>query len=392
MKRNIVRIQKCEHRYEKSANRPVQFLRFNKTVHLPQIQGTPHLSQHCLLSLTQKINTGDMVKLLSEIKITESGKQQQTENELLPTLMSSPVLQKSLSVTGVEFCYHISSVTSDRVWVSDWNNVSLIDTAAGKTIYRLTDYSELESGNHTVNSESELIYIDDNANISKLSTDMKTTTLLIDKTDPVWTPVCVYCSPSSGDLLVGMNIYNRHTGLFIGKVMRYNVSCQPTQTIPQHNTPNNLYQSPRFITENNNGDVVVSDSACRTVVVTSRKGIHRFSYKGPRSSGPRLSPRGICTDVMSHILLCDGITNTVQMLSKDGKLLKYFLTDQSPGISYYAPYGLRYDFNTYCLWVESESPRDANESTLSVYRYINRHLAILGKPELSYTHLLQKNL
>ncbi|XP_022311745.1 uncharacterized protein LOC111116982 isoform X2 [Crassostrea virginica] len=379
MKRNIARIQKYEHRYEKSANRPVQFLRFIKTVHLPQIQDTPHLSQHCLLSLTQKINTGDMIELLSEIKITGSGKQRQAGNELLPTLMSSPVLQKSLSVTGVEFCYHISSVTSDRVWVSDWNNVSLIDTAAGNTIYRLTDYSELESGNHTVNSESELIYIDDNANISKLSTDMKTTTLLIDKTDPVWTPVCVYYSPSSGDLLVGMNIYNRHTGLFIGKVMRYNVSCQPTQTIPQHNTPNNLYQSPRFITENNNGDVVVSDSARRAVVVTSRKGIHRFSYKGPRSSGPRLSPRGICTDVMSHILLCDGITNTVQMLSKDGKLLKYLLTDQSPGISYYAPYGLSYDFNTHCLWVESESPRDANESTLSVYRYINRHPAILDQ-------------
>ena len=101
-----------------------------KQFHLPQIQDTPHLSQHCLLSLTQKINTVDMIELLSEIKITGSGKQRQAGKELLPTLMSAPVLQKALSVTGVEFCYHISSVTSDRVWVSDWNNVSLIDTAA----------------------------------------------------------------------------------------------------------------------------------------------------------------------------------------------------------------------------------------------------------------------
>ena len=72
MKRNIAR--KYEHTYEKSANRPVQFLGFVKTVHLPQIQDTPHLSQHCLLLLTQKINRGDMIKLLSEIKITESEK------------------------------------------------------------------------------------------------------------------------------------------------------------------------------------------------------------------------------------------------------------------------------------------------------------------------------
>ena len=62
MKRNNARIQKYEHRYEKSANRPVQFLRYIKTVCLPQTQDTPHLSQHCLLSLTQKINMGDMIK------------------------------------------------------------------------------------------------------------------------------------------------------------------------------------------------------------------------------------------------------------------------------------------------------------------------------------------
>ena len=72
MKRNIARIQKYEHRYEKSANRPVQFLGFIKTVHIPHIQDTPLVSQHCLLSLTQKINMGDMNKLLSEIKITET--------------------------------------------------------------------------------------------------------------------------------------------------------------------------------------------------------------------------------------------------------------------------------------------------------------------------------
>ena len=91
----------------------------------------------------------------------------------------------------------------------------------------------------------------------------------------------------------------------------------------------------------------MSDSARRAVVVTSPKGIHRFSYKGPLLSGPQGLPYGICTDVMSHILLCDARTKTMQMLSKDGEFLKYLLADQSPEIYYFVPYRLSYDFYTH---------------------------------------------
>ena len=375
MKRNIVMIQKYEHRYEKSANRPVQFLRFIKTVHLPQIQDTPHLSQHLLLSLTQKINTGDMIKLLSEIKITWSGKQREAGNELLPTLMSSPVLLKYILVASVKYCYHISCVTPGRLWISDWNNVILKDTATGKTIYSLKGSSESDSGNHTVNRESELIYIDNHYKIRKLSADMKTTTLLIDETDPKWKLICVYCSPSSGDLLIGMRKYD--TGRFIGKVMRYNDPCRQKPTKPQNKTPDNLYDYPGYITENNNRDVVVSDWRRGAVIVTSGEGIYRFSYTGPPTSGSGLEPRGICTDALSHILVCDLTSGTVQLLSKDGEFLKYLLTSPSLGLDYYAPYSLSYDFYTHCLWVGSGMLM--SHRTLSVYRHINRHPAILGK-------------
>ena len=211
---------------------------------------------------------------------------------------------------------------------------------------------------------------------------MKTTTLLMDKTDPDWKVICVYCSPSSGNLLVGMSKYES-----IGKVKRYNDSYLPTQTIPQNNTPDKLYENPCYITENNNGDVVVSDSGRRAVVVTSSKGIHRFSYKGSLPPILRINPRGICTDALSHILVCDASTNTVQMLNQDGEFLKYLLPCPSPGMDYY---GLSYDFYTHCLWVASEEwPLG---TTVSVYRHINRHPSILGKPEFSHTHLIQKNL
>ena len=376
----IARIQNYEYRHEQSAYRPVQFCRFIKTVHFPQIQ-EKNLTQHCLLSVTQEINMEDLIKIMDgDIHLLERW----IGNVLLLTPMSSPVLLKSLSVTDVWWCVHISCVTPNRVWVSDWNNVSLIDTSTGKTIYRLNNSAVLESGIHTVNSDSELIYIDNLYNICKVAADMKTTTLLKGESDPEWTPLCVYCSPSSGDLLVGMNRFDTLTDMVIGKVMRYNEAS----TIPQNNTPDKLYQHPLFITENNNGDVVVSDSQRRAVVVTLRKGDHRFSYKGPLPSGPQLEPSGVCTDVMSNILVCDARTVTVQMLSRDGDFLKYFLTKESPGIDY-SPYCLSYDFYTHSLWVGSGTWTSVNKMFL--YRYINRHPAILGRPQLYHTHLLQKN-
>ena len=76
----------------------------------------------------------------------------------------------------------------------------------------------------------------------------------------------------------------------------------------------------------------MSDPDQRAVVVTSGEGVHRFSYKGPLPSVPQVEPSGVCTDVMSHIIVCDARTVTVQMLSQDGEFLKYLLTDESPGI------------------------------------------------------------
>eukprot|EP00105_Crassostrea_gigas_P044600 XP_019928748.1 PREDICTED: uncharacterized protein LOC105342883 [Crassostrea gigas] len=155
----------------------------------------------------------------------------------------------------------------------------------------------------------------------------------------------------------------------IGKVTRYNQSGQLTQTIQHDNTGRRLYSGPIYITENNNGDVVVSDYGYGSgaVVVTERGGRHCFSYRGcPSGSG--LRPRGICTDALSHILVCDGRTKTVQMLDKDGQFLSHLLTkSQVMG----EPRSLSYDVNTHCLWVGSR-----HNNKVCVYRYITRQDAL----------------
>lgn len=59
------------------------------------------------------------------IRTSEIEEQQQGNQSLLKK-MSAPELLHSITVKGVG-CYHISCVTSDRVWISD-NRNSLILT------------------------------------------------------------------------------------------------------------------------------------------------------------------------------------------------------------------------------------------------------------------------
>nr|XP_022287564.1 uncharacterized protein LOC111100195 [Crassostrea virginica] len=363
MTRHMTKLLRYYHRYEQLSEtmktRPIKFLRIMTRKHSPRKD-------------TMKTIITMLVNLMKKIRLVPSGIPRRAGLEDLLTLLSSPVVQKSLSVTGVKHCSHISCVTPDRVWVSDDINIILTDTATGKQLHSVKHSLYSDSGKHTVNYEGELIYIDEEDNIIKLCNDMKTTTTLIKHTDTTWIPRCVYCSPSSGDLLVGMWRQDTYTG----KVMRYDNTGKHKQTIPHDdNAPHTLYESPVYITENNNGDVLVSDMV-RAVVVTSGEGVHRFSYTGP-PSGPRLLPRGICTDVMSHILVSDDDTRRVQMLDRDGQFLSYVLTRQTPGMDY-TPCGLSYDVTTHAVWVGSGSWRN---NTMSVCRYINRHLHLADHRE-----------
>lgn len=184
--------------------------------------------------------------------------------------------------------------------------------------------------------------------ITKLSNDMKTKVDIIVNKDSTLIPQCMYWSSSTEDLLIGMINWKYHTG----KVVRYNQAGHLTQTIEHDNTGQELYRFIHFITENNNGDVVVSefDLFSGAVVVTERGGRHRFTYTG-HPPGSDIRPSGICTDAFSNILVCDDKTEAVLILDSDGQFLTYIST-QSLQIS--RPLSLSYDKNTHRLWVGSQ--------------------------------------
>ncbi|XP_062612920.1 uncharacterized protein LOC134274677 [Saccostrea cucullata] len=144
-----------------------------------------------------------------------------------------------------------------------------------------------------------------------------------------------------------------------GQVNRYTNTGEHLQTIQHDNTGQRLYEYPHYITENRNGDVIVSDFDRYAVVVTDRGGRHRFSYTGP-TSGSGLAPWGICTDALSHILVCDYNTHIVHILDCDGGLLSQIDREQH-GIG--SPLGLSYDDRTHCVWIGA-----LNNNTVNIYR------------------------
>ncbi|XP_052694087.1 uncharacterized protein LOC128172333 isoform X4 [Crassostrea angulata] len=358
---NLARIQSYENMHVQSAMKPIHFL-LSKNKHPRTKTFKNHTSK---LLMSQAINKEMVTLLLTEIEVKQGGKRRRrVVNEDLLKLMPSPEIHQSLTVTDVDCCYHMSPVTSNLFWVSYIFKLILTDVS-GETFYCRKDlyrdqfiHKSFFYGSHTVNKDGDLFFIDRELDIIKLSKDRKTMKIFLKWNYSTRRPYCVYFSAFTGDLLVG--VYDRKSK--IGEVNRYNHQTgQNTLTFKYEN----LDCIPHYITENNNGDVVVSDVAL--IAATDRQGRPRFHYTGC-PSGPGLHTLGLSTDALSHILVCDGNTHTVQMIDKDGQFLSHLLI-RPFGI--FEPCSLSYDANTHRLWVGS-----FQNSKVCVYKYITRKIAL----------------
>ncbi|XP_061171140.1 uncharacterized protein LOC133180690 [Saccostrea echinata] len=358
MERYLARIENYECISEESANRPVKFILSIKKTIVSNIKNTPNFTQHPLVTETDESDMAkNVIELLKGIQIVEKQKRN-VKNDRVLKMMSAPVYHRCIRVIGIRGVLHLSCVTLDRIWISDWNNKLILSNKAGEYLKQIKDIQGSVWGAHTLNTTGDLIYIDRDYNINKLSKDIRTGSTLIKKT-VTWTPQCVHCSTSNGDLLIGMwHTYNYRKA----KINRYNQTGQHLQTTQHNKSGQELYSEPKYITENRNGDVIVSDDY-RGVVVTDGGGSHRFFYTGP-PSGSRIHPRGVCTDALSNILVCDVHTDTVQMIDKDGNFLTLIRTQQQ---EIYKPRGIGYDEKTHHLLVGS-----LNFNRLCVYRYLER--------------------
>ncbi|XP_078312641.1 uncharacterized protein LOC144619152 [Crassostrea virginica] len=328
---------------------------------VPPVFTAGQFNKHDIIKLLGRVNVpntkpekrkiqameAESTHMKSTKKQLEQSKEKSDEKQTL-CLSSSVTKVREYSVPGVDSARHVSVDKPGRFWVSD-SNGNLVQTDLQGNLLQKIQTSGRDEGYHTATQDGDLIYTDKYKKvIYKITSDKKITEFI--KTGD-WTPLSVHSSRINGDILVGMDIGKE------AKVTRYSKAGKEIQNIQRNNQGQELYSNLHYITENINGDICTSDYNKSAVVVVNKSGQHRFSYTG---QGSRFYPYGICTDVLGHILVCEGLSNTVHLLDQDGGFLAFILSPQQ-GIKY--PCGV-------CVDDENNLYVGQITNTVTVYKYL----------------------
>jgi hypothetical protein len=135
-----------------------------------------------------------------------------------------------------------------------------------------------------------------------------------------WKPQGI-TSTMSDDLLVCLVLYKDN----LSKVVRYSSTGKVLQEIQYDSQGQPLYGKPIFITENVNGDVIVTDWKKNAVVAVDGLGIFRFSYA---EMDEDFHASSVTTDPAGHVIVTDFLGDKIHMLDRDGRFLRYIIPDQ----------------------------------------------------------------
>ncbi|XP_062580732.1 E3 ubiquitin-protein ligase TRIM71-like [Saccostrea cucullata] len=223
--------------------------------------------------------------------------------------------------TGYGYLYNVACLSDEEIWTSGLDStMNLYSINQGSLLKSITIKSGNKPSGIAVTKSGDLVYTDyDDRAVNIVKNEKIEEVIRLQN----WRPWGV-CSTSSGDLLVIMysDDYKQT------KVVRYSGSTEK-QTIQFDDKGKPLYLSGgdyyRYITENRNLDICVSDGGARVVVVVNQAGKLRFRYTGhtPAPKNKSFSPRGITTDSQSHTLTADVNNECVHIIDQDGQFLRY---------------------------------------------------------------------
>nr|XP_022316819.1 uncharacterized protein LOC111120395 [Crassostrea virginica] len=301
--------------FEDSANHPAKFLMFVKDNPMNELQ-YPEVCDPPLPSFVEgELDRNMIEKLLGRVET----------NDLKAFITySARTEKKTLNVPELTSIRHISCLATNRVWISDNTRLICINLENMEKLHKVSVPKD-SYGCHTVNDKDELFFIDIDQQIVKLSNNLQECHPVLKVTKP-WEPISVHISTMTNTLLIGMII-----PLTKARVVRQSGSGQEEGDLEDVSDAHELYEAPAYITENKNGDVIVSDYKKKAVIAVSSSGRHRFSYRGPPLGHfEELWPRGVCIDNQANILVSNFNSRSgaeLHVLDKDGHVLKMVVLD-----------------------------------------------------------------
>ena len=262
-------------------------------------------------------------------------------------LIDDPRVVSDIKTDYQGFNHRIHSViclNDEKIWTSGTDKSIKLYNLQGDLIKLVETRSGNEPLGIAVTQNGDLLYADDKDSSINFVMDAQIKPVI---TLQGWKPLAV-CSTSSGDLLIVIESKSKKQI----KVVRY-AGHQEIQNIQydDHEKPLYSYDNFKYLTENKNLDICVSDSAAGAVVVVNAAGKLRFRYTGPPPTHiGSFHPRGVTTDSLGNILTADSIKNHIQIVDQDGRFLRYI---DSCGLQ--RPWGLCVDSKDSLFVTERET-------------------------------------